>query len=298
MVRNRLPGYDPDDATSSLACSGSAGGIEVGRQPVWVGRRRKSRHVQRPVVMAHAIPLGTESPGSGIVRITGRYRLRSDVVSELKDVLAGDPAIVLLDLDAVAGNSHLVSEVLDPVAPYLAAWPGTIMVVGVPDPGTSRQRLPSTILDRVVLVRCPDEGLDRARHLVPHQDRTTTFLPPVPLAADAVRAFTRRTLRAWRLADLIWPASLVVSELVTHSVLEEGTALDLSLSRVGARARVAVHDYGSDNFRIRQLTEPIDPLEDTTFHRGLLMVRELTRSWGVFSSRVQGKTVWAVMEAS
>ncbi|MGH3336987.1 MAG: ATP-binding protein [Nocardioides sp.] len=246
---------------------------------------------------AHALPLGREPRGFEIDRITGRYRLPSDVLSELKHVLAENPQIVILELEAVAGNSHRLSEVLDPVASYLAAWPGTIIVVGLPDPATSAHLLPPTIIDRVVLDRCPDDGVERARRVVPRQQSTTTYLPPVPQACDAARAFTRRTLRTWRLKDLIWPVSLVVSELVSHSILHAETALDLTLSHVDHRIRIAVHDYGSNSLQIRHLAEPTDPLEDPLHQRGLLVVRELTRCWGVFPSRGHGKTVWALMDA-
>jgi hypothetical protein len=247
---------------------------------------------------AHTLPLGTEPPGSGIVRITGRYRLPSDVASELKHVLAESSQIVILDLEMLAGNSHRLPEVLEPVAAYLAAWPGTVIVAGVADPAVSARHVPLTIIDRVVLDRRPDEGLARARRIVPRQHPTTTYLPPVPQAADAARAFTRRTLRDWRLEGVIWPTTLVVSELVTHSIILEETALDLTLTRVDERIRIAVHDFGSNNLRIRRLAEPTDPMEDPLHNRGLLVVRALTRAWGVFPSRVQGKTVWAVMEAS
>jgi hypothetical protein len=247
---------------------------------------------------AHALPLGTEPPGSGIVKITGRYRLPSDVASELKHVLAENPQIVILDLELLAGNSHRLPAVLEPVADYLAAWPGTVIVVGVPDPASAAAHVPLTIIDRVVLDRGPDEGLARARHIVPRQHPTTTHLSPVPQAPEAARAFTRRALRGWRLEPLIWPTSLVVSELVTHSILQEETAIDLTLTSVDELIRIAVHDYGSDNLQIRRLAEPTDPMEDPLHHRGLLVVRALTRCWGVFPSRIQGKTVWAVVEAS
>ena len=242
------------------------------------------------------VHVGTDHPGAGIIRITGRYRLPSDVVSELKHALADNPQIVVLDLHHVSGNSRLLSEVLDPVADYLAAWPGTVVAVCVPDPVASGHRLPPTIIDRVLLARRSEEGLERAHDVAPHQDRSMTFLTPQLQASDDARAFTRWTLRGWEIEDLIWPASLVVSELVTHSILEAQTVLDLTLSRVDQRVRIAVHDYGSDNFRVPQAIEHADPLEDPPLDRGLLLVRSLTRCWGVFPSRVHGKTVWAVME--
>jgi anti-sigma regulatory factor (Ser/Thr protein kinase) len=247
---------------------------------------------------SQVLPLGTESPGSGVVRITGRYRLPSDVASELKHVLAENPLVAILDLDEVAGSSRVLSDVFEPVASYLAEWPGTLMVVVAPEPEKAARLLPPTITDRVIVSRSWQDGLERARQIIPHQHRTTTFLQPHPQASDDARAFTRRTLRDWRLDDLTWPASLVVSELVTHSIVHADTALDLTVSRVDERIRIAVHDYGSDNLRITQLSPPTDPLEDPLLHRGLLLVRALTRCWGVFPSRDHGKTVWAVMEAA
>jgi anti-sigma regulatory factor (Ser/Thr protein kinase) len=250
------------------------------------------------LVMSHIAPIGAESQRTGIVRITGRYRLPSDIVSELRHVLAGDPRAVLLDLSEMSGNPRLLFEVLDPVAAYLAAWPGTVVVVCVPGGEESAPLLPLPISDRVLLARADEDGLQRAYDAIPQQDRSTTFLTPEPQASDVARAFTRHTLREWQLDALIWPASLVVSELVTHSILRAQTVLDLTLSRVDHRVRIAVRDYGADHMRVTQAAEPIDPLEDPLLDRGLLVVRALTRAWGAFPSRVHGKTVWAVLEAA
>ena len=247
---------------------------------------------------AETLPRGSGGLASGIVRITGRYRLPSDVVSEIRHVLAENPQIVILDLNSVAGSSRALAEVLEPVAPYLAAWPGTVLAVCVPEPEASAHMLPPILADRVLLDRTPVTALERARHLLARQNRTTTFLTPKPQAVEDARAFTRRTLRDWRLEDLIWPASLVVSELVTHSILKADTVLDLTLSRVGQRVRVAVHDYGSDRIQSTKVADQDDSLDDPLLDRGLMVVRAMTRCWGVFPSRVHGKTVWAVMEAT
>jgi anti-sigma regulatory factor (Ser/Thr protein kinase) len=247
------------------------------------------------MAITHSQPFGTD-PGPGIARIAGRYRLPSDVVAELKHVLAEDPQIVILDLALMAGDSHLAARLLEPVSGYLAAWPGTVLVVCVPDPLNSRPHLPPVLADRVLLVRSLEAGLERVRHAVPHQERITTYLTPEPQASEEGRTVARRILRAWQMENLIWPASLVVSELVTHSIEEAHTVLDLTLARVEDRMRITVHDYGADKLPIPSPTEPAAPLEDTVRHRGLLMVTALTRRWGVFPSRVHGKTVWAVME--
>jgi hypothetical protein len=247
--------------------------------------------------MSHIAPVGAESQRTGIVRITGRYRLPSDLISQLKHALAENPQVVILDLNEGAGTTQQLAEVLDPLAAYLAAWPGTVMLVCVPDSQKTAHFLPPTIIDRVLLDRSLESGLERARSVIPLQHRTTTFLTPQPQASEDARTFTRRALRDWHLEGLIWPASLVMSELVTHSILQTRSVLDLTLSRVDQRIRLAVHDHGSDSLRLSQLTDLADPLEDPLDHRGLLVVRALTRSWGVFPSRDHGKTVWAVMDA-
>lgn len=254
--------------------------------------------MEQNTVMAspQLLPLESGSSASGIVRITGRYRLPSDVVSELEHVLAGNPEIVILDMEAAAGNSHALPVVLGPVAPYLAAWPGTVLAVCVPDPEASGEVLPPTLIDRVPLDRTPVEALEHGRLLVEHQERTMMFLAPNLKASADARAFTRRMLRDRGLDDLVWPASLVVDELVTHSILQADTVLDLTLSRVGDRIRIAVHDYGADKLQATHVEPLLDPLDDDPrLRRGLMIVRELTRCWGVFPSRVHGKTVWAVM---
>jgi hypothetical protein len=241
------------------------------------------------------VPTGTEPSGSGIVRITGRYRLPSDVVSELKHALAENPTILFLELHETSGKSRLF-EVLEPVADYLAAWPGTVLATCVPNPVSAAGLLPGPLAGRVLLARTEDEALERAHRAIPHQQRSTTFLAPHPEAADDARTFTRRALDEWDLPELAWPASLVVSELVTHSIVEAQTALDLTVSRVDRRVRIGVHDYGADNFRVSRPAEPTEALGDPLLERGRLVVTALTRCWGVFPSRTHGKTVWAVME--
>jgi len=246
---------------------------------------------------AGGVPLGTEPSGAGIVRITGRYRLPSDVVSELKHALAEDPPILLLELHETSGPNGLF-QVLEPLADYLAAWPGTVLAICVPDPVVAADVLPSALSDRVLLARTEEEALERVHRAALPQQRSTTFLAPHPQAADDARTFTRRALEEWGLPELAWPASVVVSEFVTHSIVEAQTTLDLTVSRVGQRIRIGVHDYGAANFRATRPTEPTEPLGDPLLDRGHLVVEALTLCWGVFPSRTQGKTIWAVMEES
>jgi hypothetical protein len=168
----------------------------------------------------------------------------------------------------------------------------------VPDPLNSRAHLPPALAERVLLVRSLEAGLERVRDVVPRQDLITAYLTPEPQASDEGRTLTRQALRAWQLDDLVWPTSLVVSELVTHSIEEAHTVLDLTLARVEDTVRITVHDYGAGNFRVSRPAEPTEALGDPLLERGRLVVTALTRCWGVFPSRTHGRTVWAVMKDS
>ena len=168
----------------------------------------------------------------------------------------------------------------------------------VPDPAAAKPQLPPSIADQVLLVRDLEAGLARARSTVPYQRGAISFLTPQPEAPEDAREFTRRVLRDWAYDDLVWPGSLVVSELVTYSILRAETVLDLTLSSVDHHLRLAVHDYGSNTLPVARVAEPTDPLEeDHADQRGLLVVGALTCCWGVFPSRGSGKTVWAMMQA-
>ncbi len=237
--------------------------------------------------------LGADS-ASVVVTVLGRHRLPSDVVSELVDVLADQPRVVVCDLRGLGLSSQTMTEVFAPVAPYLTDWPGTLVVACVPEPHAHADMLPAAIADRLLVhARCED-GVAQAHRLLSPLQHTMTYLPPRPTAVATARTFTIATLQDWRLPLLAGPASLVVSELVTDSVLHAKTVVGLSLSRCQDRIRLAVHDHGGG----RPALPTGDPAEETLEGRGLLLVQAMTRGWGVFSRRRHGKTVWAVMDAA
>ena len=97
----------------------------------------------------------------------------------------------------------------------------------------------------------------------------------------------------WTLPALVRPASLVVSELVTHSLQHAQTVVALSLSRCDDRVRIAVHDHGGGPPGLPSG----DPGEERLEDRGMLLVQALTRAWGVLPFHPVGKAVWAVMDA-
>jgi hypothetical protein len=229
-----------------------------------------------------------------VATVTGRNRLPADVIGELMDVLADEPRIVVCDLTRMAPTQSAMGDLFAPLASYLATWPGSLVVVCVPDPSVHVGALPDALADRLVVCDSAEAGIAEARRRLPPLEHITTHLPPVLTASRDARAFATRTMLDWRLAALIGPGSLVVSELVTNSIVHAATVLDLTLSRVDTRVRIGVRDHGGGRPTVSRGGEP-EPMLDG---RGLMLVQAFTRSWGVFPARGPGKTVWAVMDGA
>ena len=80
---------------------------------------------------------------------------------------------------------------------------------------------------------------------------------------------------------------LAVSELVTNAVVHAATDIEVRVSRLGPRLRVAVRDESPIMPRM------LDPAPDGLHGRGLHIVRRLSSSFGVSPVAPTGKVVWA-----
>ncbi|HEX2177598.1 MAG TPA: ATP-binding protein [Nocardioidaceae bacterium] len=226
-----------------------------------------------------------------VATVTGQGRLPTDLAGELMDVLADEPSIVLCDLQGMAAGAS-VSEVFAPVGPYLAHWPGTVVVVHVDDPRMRDGLFAAEGSDRLLVDESVESGLDHALERVPPVQHAAVQLSPLLTASRDARRFVTRTLLDWQLPRLVAPASLVVSELVTNSIVHAVTVIELTLSVADDKLRIAVHDHGGGS--------PRAPGGEAAEHllggRGLMVVQAFTCCWGVFPSRGRGKTVWAVTD--
>ena len=116
--------------------------------------------------------------------------------------------------------------------------------------------------------------------------RLEVTLPGVASSVPPARRFVERTLEQWDLEALGWAAALVVTELAANAALHAGTEFTVTLQHEGDSVRVEVRD-GSDRLpRTRSHS-----IESTT-GRGLRLVAELARAWGV-REQDPGKAVWA-----
>ena len=115
-------------------------------------------------------------------------------------------------------------------------------------------------------------------------------LPADLTAASAARAEARRVLPRWRLAGLLDPVLLVVSELVGNAVRHGRPPVDLRLRKAGRGVRVDVHDEASAAPAL------VDAGESAESGRGLLLVDAVATDSGVEQIEGDGKVVWAQVE--
>ncbi|HVA59576.1 MAG TPA: ATP-binding protein [Mycobacteriales bacterium] len=146
-------------------------------------------------------------------------------------------------------------------------------------------------------------------------------LPPRPESAARARQFVARACADWGQTQASDAAVVAVSELVTNAVLYARTDCRVTVSQVGEILEVAVADRGPGRpdprpGRLDLLGDidsslraaAADPPDDRdpgshvgasgpiTGGRGLLVVEELTDSWGV-SRQDNMKSVWFTVAA-
>jgi anti-sigma regulatory factor (Ser/Thr protein kinase) len=113
----------------------------------------------------------------------------------------------------------------------------------------------------------------------------------VPEAARHARRFTRRTLLAWGVRpDVMDPALLVVSELVTNALVHTDGRVRLDLTLINHRLRIAVTDSSP-----RTPVKPTSLGWEATGGRGILLVEAMAESWGTVPVS-GGKQVWCELQ--
>ncbi len=94
----------------------------------------------------------------------------------------------------------------------------------------------------------------------------------------------------WRSCRAIGTGCLVASELVTNAVRYGATTIQLSLAKHGTLLRIAVRDD--------EPSSPFEPPRDPqrTGGRGIHVVKQITRDFGLLPTAKPGKVVWAVLD--
>lgn len=113
-----------------------------------------------------------------------------------------------------------------------------------------------------------------------------TALPCDARSVAVARHFVTAQLDSWGIeSDCSYGAELMVSELVSNAVLHARTDVEILVDRVADGVRIGVIDRSR-----RALLRKRHSLGSAT-GRGLMLVDQLSSSWGV-QNRRRGKLVW------
>lgn len=115
--------------------------------------------------------------------------------------------------------------------------------------------------------------------------------PPTATSAAAARRFVESVLAGTEVDHLAYPATMLVSELVTNAILHSGTPLEVVVIPEGPRLRVEVHD-GSAQMAVRRHYS-----EMSGTGRGLMLVERMAAEWGC-DHTADGKVVWFELDGA
>jgi len=228
--------------------------------------------------------------GNLLVRVCGT--LDRSTAPPLRAVLlkslAQHPDAVLVDLAMMILGDSLALSVFPAVARQAARWPSIPVVFCAPSPAVAAALDAPAYRGLVVhpSVTAATAALSRGQGIPPS---ISDDLLPVRGAAGHARNLATDACVRWELPGLVWPASLVASELVSNAVQHAQTMVSLRFSLRPRYLLVAARDGSPDEPVLR----PVAPT-DVVGRRGLLLVQALAAHWG-FLPTGGGKVVWATL---
>ena len=187
--------------------------------------------------------------------------LRSTVLEAMVDV----PPAVILDLASatVAESSSLAVLLL--LADDAAMWPETQLVLAGPGPAMLRHLDGLGVTERLYVWSSVEAAIAGSRD-PPGVRLTRLRLPPTTEAPRVCRGFVMRQCRDLR-DQVRVNVLLAASELVTNAVVHAATDIEVRVSRLGPRLRIAVRDESPI------MPKMLDPTPESLHGRGLHIVR-------------------------
>jgi anti-anti-sigma regulatory factor/anti-sigma regulatory factor (Ser/Thr protein kinase) len=236
--------------------------------------------------------------GCPVVTLTGSIDLFSvpRIQRALVKDLSEEPFALICDLAGVDTLDPVCATVFATVANHPSSrWPATSFLLCCAQPSVAEILGLLTVPHFLQLYASLQDALDAAVARPPYL-RDELVLAPIPTAAASARAFVRDLLGYWQLAlpdnTLVDRAVLLVGELVTNAVVHARTELGLRVELRGDLLHLAVRD-GSPRL-LRLVTDPV-PDPEAEGGRGLWLVEQLARAWGVNRHPDGGKVVWCTL---
>jgi anti-anti-sigma regulatory factor/anti-sigma regulatory factor (Ser/Thr protein kinase) len=234
--------------------------------------------------------------GCQVVTLTGSINLFS--VSQIQRALVKDlseePYALICDLSGVPQLDPACATIFATVANHPSSrWPTTSFLLCGAQPPVAEILGLLTVPHFLQLYASLQDALDAAVARPPYL-RDELVLAPIPTAPATARAFVRDVLRSWQLAlpdtTLVARAVLLASELVANAVIHARTDLRLRLELRGDLLHLAVRDGSPRLLRLATIPDP-----EAEGGRGLWLVEQLARAWGVNRHPDGGKVVWCTL---
>ena len=222
--------------------------------------------------------------------------LAAEVRSGIHKCVAEHPAAVLIDLRRLS----------DPRGVSVPMWLAAYRAGSVPQPPVRVVLCvpPATVLAERLHNVGADQYLPRFAVMaeartslgasVPLADRLQLTLPPELTSAALARDLIAQACTAWHLTRLLYPARLVLSELVMNAIEHAGTPMIVTGSRRGTGLYVSVRDGDVRMPYLRDLRPPAGPAPLDERGLGLRLVHGAASAWGA-RELAGGKLVWATV---
>ena len=234
-----------------------------------------------------------EDGGRLLVGLTGHLGLidAAALRTRLMKCLAEQPDALLVDVASLRVGEPLALAVFSAVARQAAHWPGIPVMLCAPRPDV-RHSLRLAAFQRLPVYPSVHEAradLADSRHAL--LELTDDLLPITGAARQARNVATDACLR-WDLPDLVAPASLIASELVSNVGDHAHTMTTLRMTLRPRHLHIAVRD-GSTAEPELQTTTPLAASRG----RGLALVDASAHAWGWLPCE-GGKVVWASLRTT
>lgn len=228
--------------------------------------------------------------GCIVVAVQGRLDLgiTYELQGALQKCLTEQPVALLADLAQMSLGDETALSLFTAVHRQAAVWPGTPVLLCGARPEVAdlltRHRYGALQLRADI-----DEAVREATRTGVVVPMITDRLFPMTGAARQARDLAVETCARWNLPDLVGPASVVVTELVTNAVEHANTMITLQFVRRPRYLHVAVRDGSAWPPEAR-----LPDGDEIDRGRGLLLVDSLAVDWGWLPTR-DGKVVWATL---
>jgi anti-anti-sigma regulatory factor/anti-sigma regulatory factor (Ser/Thr protein kinase) len=234
--------------------------------------------------------------GCQVVTLTGSIDLFSapQIQRALVKDLSEEPFALICDLAGVDNLDPVCATVFATVANHPSSrWPATSFLLCGARPPVAEILGLLTVPHFLQLYASLQDALDAAVARPPYL-RDELVLAPSPTAAASARAFVRDLLGYWQLAlpdnTVVDRAVLLAGELVTNAVVHARTELRLRVELRGELLHLAVRDGSPRLLRLVTIPDP-----EAQGGRGLWLVEQLARAWGVNRHPDGGKVVWCTL---